>query len=64
MDRVVLDCVLFIRRFFRSSWNNLGLDLDVNADTLTNAHTADCDADAIRSAYNITGENVSREEAY
>ncbi|KAJ7906637.1 hypothetical protein B0H13DRAFT_1880412 [Mycena leptocephala] len=27
-------------------------------------HTDDCDADAIRSAYNITGESVLREEPY
>jgi hypothetical protein len=41
-------------------WNNL----DLEADTLANAHTDDCDAGAIRSAYNITGESVPREEAY
>jgi hypothetical protein len=35
-------------------------------DTFANAHihTDNCDDDAIRSAYNITGESVPREEAY
>jgi hypothetical protein len=41
-----------------SSWNN------IDADTLANAHTDGCNADAIRSAYNITWEIVPREEAY
>ncbi|KAJ7915968.1 hypothetical protein B0H13DRAFT_2451717 [Mycena leptocephala] len=48
-----------ITQFFRSC----GIILILKR-TRSLTHTDDCDGDAIRSAYNITGESIPREEAY